>query len=120
MLVRFIDPNTYQHNERTPMNSPYSYDPFLVWECGYDKRDSTLYSDRLHSQDYNNYNSCCEKVWNNSGQNFSSRKYSEIEEFLSLYLKTPIQLTRIIEACNISNGYPYWVFNYRKKNNNND
>lgn len=44
------------------------------------------------------------------GQYFNNRKPEEIEKFLSQYLTNRIKLTAIMEGCNVSNGFPYWIF----------
>jgi hypothetical protein len=99
---------------RTKNEYPYSYDPFVVWEDNHGK-SSVVYSDRLYQWDYEKYNKCCQKVWNNEGQYFSQRQPQDIEKFLTLYFNKPIKLTLIMEGCNVSNGYPYWIFGYEIK-----
>jgi hypothetical protein len=54
------------------------------------------------------------EVWNNEGQYFNNRKPQDIEIFLSKYLEKSITLTGIEEGCNVSNGYPYWIFYYKE------
>lgn len=95
---------------RNPQTHPYSYDPFLLWKGDYKEGDSIVYSDRLISWDHEKFNKCCMEVFNNKGQNFNNRKPKDIEKFLSLYFDKDIKLTAIEEGCNVSNGYPYWIF----------
>jgi len=100
---------------RSKFDYPYSYDEFVFWIGDYKKGESeTVYSDRLYSWDSEKYNKCCLKVWNNKGQYFDNRKPEDIEKFLSLYMDMKIKLTAIVEGCNVSNGYPYWVFYYKE------
>jgi len=62
--------------------------------------------------DYKKFNECCKKVWGNEGQYFSNREPKDIEKFLSLYWNKKIELTAIEECCNVSSGYPIWIFYY--------
>lgn len=102
---------------RTKQEYPYSYDPFVVWKRDYHKgKGHTVYSDRLIQWDYNKFNKCCQQVWNNTGQYFDNRKPNDIEKFLSKYFDKEIKLTAIMEGCNISSGYPYWIFFYEYDN----
>lgn len=98
--------------ERTVRDYPYSYDPFVVFKSGlWEWKDEAYYSDRLHQQEPDHYNKCCEAVWGNHGQNFSRRKPEDIERFLRLYFRNErVILTGIEEGCNVGNGYPFWVF----------
>ena len=98
--------------ERTPREYPYSYDPFQVFkDPAWTDRDAVVYSDRMHQWDWEKYDRCCEKVWNDRRQSFSGREPAEIERFLQLYFEDPtLTLTGIEAGCNYSNGYPFWVF----------
>lgn len=99
--------------ERTKEIFPYSYDPFVIWKKGYKESDNAVYSDRLHQWDWEKYNRCHKEVWGNEGQYFYENTPKEIEKFLRLYFNEDIVLTAVMEGCNYSNGYPYWVFYYR-------
>jgi hypothetical protein len=97
--------------ERTKDTHRYSYDAYVVWQKDYDKgKGDTVYSDRLLQWDYTKFGVCAQQVWGNQGQYFNDRKPEDIQKFLSLYFGTEIKLTVIMEGCNVSNGYPYWVF----------
>ena len=114
-MIRRVRYSTNIHGERierTPREYPYSYDPFVVFkDPAWTDNDTAVYSDRLRQWDWEKYNQCCEKVWNNHGQYFSARKPEEIQRFLQLYFDDPtLILTGIEEGCNCSNGYPFWVF----------
>jgi len=112
---RYVDLDGYPVS-KTKEKYPYSYDPYVVWKGDYDKnRDGATYSDRLLQWDYDKYNRCCREVWKNERQSFSERNPKDIEKFLSLYFGKEIELTVLMEGCNVSNGYPYWVFIYRDK-----
>ena len=106
--------------KRTPQTNPYNYDEFVIWKRElntelYIKDSEAVYSDRLMQWDFKKFNKCCMQVFGNSGQYFSSRKPEDIEKFLSIYLDTEIELNIIVEGCNQANGYPYWVFIYKRK-----
>jgi hypothetical protein len=103
--------------EKTRDKYPYSYDPYVTYQCNYKKGENhVVYSDRLWQWDYNKYDKCCMEVWGNRGQYFSNRSVKDIEKFLSLYFEKEVSLTALMEGCNVSNGYPYWIFFYKDKN----
>ena len=104
--------------ERNKIDYPYSYDPYVQWESDDNKEwDSSVYSDRLMQWDFNKFNTCCQQVFGDEGQYFSNREPKKIEQFLSLYFEYPIKLIIIQEGCNVSNGYPYWIFHFKNLNN---
>lgn len=99
--------------KRSKADYRYSYDPFVVWKGDYNKNTSkVIYSDRLRQWDSEKYTKCSLEVWGNVGHYFDGREPEEIEKFLSLYMNNDIKLTGIEEGCNVSNGYPYWIFYY--------
>lgn len=98
--------------ERDKANWPYSYDRFVIWKGDWSETDYAVYSDRLCQWDSKKYSECCKQVWPNSGGLFSQKSPLDIERFLSLYFGKQIKLTGIEEGCNVSNGYPYWIFYY--------
>jgi hypothetical protein len=111
---RYIDMNG-NPVKKDKFKCPYSYDEFVLYdnrtkECS--ENTQTVYSDRLMQWDYDKFNRCCMNVWENQGQYFDNRQPKDIEKFLSLYLGKDINLTLMLEGCNVSNGYPYWVFFY--------
>lgn len=98
---------------RTQGEYPYSYDPFVVYSNDYKETDKVVYSDRLYSWDCTKYNECRNKVYKDHGQSFDVSDPGKIQEFLSLYFGRQVILTGIEQACNVSNGFPYWIFYYR-------
>jgi hypothetical protein len=102
---------------RTKEKYPYSYEPYFIWKKDNFKNgnNQTVYSDRLFQWDSKKFNECSEKVWKNSGQYFDNRNPSDIEKFLSLYYGEDIELTGIMQCCNLSNGYPIWIFLFNDK-----
>jgi len=105
---RPVNKNKEQH--------PYSYDAYVVWQEDFNKfKGDCVYSDRLFQWDTEKYNESCKKVWCNTGQYFSSRNPKDIEKFLSEYYDKEVKLTMIMEGCNVSNGFPYWIFFFENK-----
>lgn len=100
--------------KRTPFEYPYSYDPFVVWKGKYKKTDEIVYSDRLIEWDHEKFDKCCKAIWGNTIQSFDMRNPVTIEAFLSMYLEKIVTLTGIEKCCNVSNGYPIWIFYYRE------
>ena len=114
-LIGGVNAFTGEPIERTKASHPYSYEDFTVWGKNM-KGTSGVYSDRLYGWDYKKYNRCCEEVWGNQGQYFdrSDRTPETIEKFLQLYYDdTTLELTWIVEGCNVSSGYPYWYFSFK-------
>ena len=100
--------------KRNPFTHPYSYDEYVIWkdENFNKEKYSAVYSDRLYQYDYEKYNKCCQEVFENQGQRFDQRDPKEIEKFLSMYFDERIKLTAIMQGCNQSSGFPYWIFLY--------
>lgn len=97
--------------ERIKEEYPYSYDTYVVWKKDYKQgAGNTVYSDRLWQWNYQKYNDCCQRVWGDQAQVFYDRVPEDIQKFLSLYFNKEVKLTVIMQGCNVSNGYPYWVF----------
>lgn len=97
--------------KRTKDEYRYSYDPYVMWKGDYKKNSgNVVYSDRLYQWNSEKYNECYQKVWGNKGQQFYNRSSEDIQKFLSLYFDKEIKLTVVMEGCNVSNGFPYWVF----------
>jgi hypothetical protein len=104
--------------KKTREEYPYSYDAYVIWKKDYKEgKGNVVYSDRLMQWDFGKYNACCKRVWNDERQYFDDRQPEDIEMFLSLYFEKTIKLTAIMKGCNVSNGYPYWVFFYEDQIN---
>ena len=96
--------------EKTPHSHPYSYDAYVV-EKKADKYKNSIYSDRLWQWDYKKYNELCRKYFGNEAQLWDGRSFNKIEEFLRDHQSNPeLRLIGIMKGCNVSSGYPYWVF----------
>jgi len=103
--------------ERTPVEWPYSYDAFFEWKGrDFERTDAAVYSDRLRQWDGKAFADAVHEVWptNPGGQMFYGKNPKDVEKFLCLYFKKQVHLTGILRGCNVSNGYPYWIFAYRE------
>lgn len=102
--------------ERTRSSHPYSYDEFVVFRNGTNSEiNSTIYSDRLKSWDYELTEKLSKKHFGETGDYYTHRSPSVIEKFLQERLELPeLRLVVLTEGCNVSNGYPYWVFHFNK------
>lgn len=98
--------------KRNQLDYPYSYDPFVTFRNGENEEiNDTVYSDRLFQWDSQKYNKLCKKHFGNEGQYFDGRSPSIIEKFLQDYYGNKnLKLILIEQGCNVSSGYPYWVF----------
>jgi hypothetical protein len=98
--------------ERTPDEYPYSYDAYVITKAKNDYQD-TFYSDILLQWDYKKHNELCKKHFGDESQYWSNRSTEKIEAFLQDYSNNPtLKLVGIMTGCNVSNGYPYWIFMY--------
>ena len=102
---------------RTQSSHPYSYEAFTMFGKN-TEGTSGMYSDRMICWDHEKYNRCCKEVWDNHGQYFDRRGRcpKSIEKFLQLYNDNDkLELTWIVQDCNVSNGYPVWYFQFKEK-----
>lgn len=102
--------------ERSKMQFPYSYSPFVVWRKAgtTGPGEHAVYSDRLFQWDSNKHDSLCLKHFGDRGQMWSSRSPAAIEAFLRDYFgRQDLELQLVMEGCNVASGYPYGVFYYR-------
>ena len=102
--------------ERSPRDFPYSYTRYCIWRNKVNrwrKDDSVVWSDRLSWQ-YPEYDNLFKEILG-TGQYYSRKEPKAIETFLCRLLNEDIVLTGIEEECNTSNGYPYWLLYFRKK-----
>lgn len=101
--------------EKDRYTYPYSYDPYVVYKKDDRIKESVkgcVYSDRLFQWDSSKFNSLSRKYFNNERQmDWSERNPKDIEKFLIEYHELEnLELIGILNGCNVSNGYPYWVF----------
>lgn len=107
---RFVDLTA---TNRTKEDWPYSYSLHYLWgekQDGYD----AVYSDRLSQWDAEKSAAAREAV----------REYKTIyghwgregtEKYLSAYFGYEVECCAVAEGCNVGNGFPYWVFWFRRK-----
>lgn len=106
--------------ERTPEDYPYSYDEFFVFQSDdFDRnKASAVYSDRMMSWDFDKFAKAMSEVWKTGGQQFFDKKPGDVNRFLNLFFGKEVKLTAILRGCNVSNGYPYWIFAYEEVKEN--
>lgn len=101
--------------KRTPLSHPYSFDEHVLWKSDeFQRTDHMVYSDRMMSWDWNKFHDSMKQVWGKHGHYFDNDKPEDVEKFMSLYQGHPVKLTLIMKGCNVSNGYPYFLFGFRK------
>lgn len=101
----------------TPWTDPYSYDEFVLFKADdFNAMDSWVYSDRMLQWNRKEFEDAVHEVWpkKTGSQMFYNRKPEDITRFLSLYFGKEVKLTAVLQGCNVSNGYPYWIFAYRE------
>jgi hypothetical protein len=98
---------------RTKMSDPYAYDCHVIWRGGPNSEiKDAVYHDRMQQWDWEKYERCRKKHLD--GKRWDNADPKQVEAFLREYNDDPsLRLIVIQEGCNISNGYPYWVFHYR-------
>lgn len=75
------------------------------------KSNTTLYSDRLYQEDSKKHDKLSKEIFGNSGQYWGNRTISKIRLFLQKFVGDKnLELVRIVQYENQSNGYPYWRF----------
>ena len=105
--------NPYQ----SKFDAPYSYDPFSTFYNESVTPNHTVYSDRFHLWGEEKYSQACMKAFGESSSHFNNREPEEVEAFLKHYYQDEnLVLTRIVEWCNKSNGYPYYCFYFFSNN----
>ncbi len=103
--------------KRTPWTHPYSYDEFVLYKSeDFDPMDSMVYHDRMLQWDRDTFGKAVSKVWPEApgSQMFSGKSPVDINKFLNLYFGKEVKLTAVLQGCNLSNGFPYWVFAYKE------
>ena len=97
---------------RTPYTHSYSYETFVTLQKKKKYKDC-IYSDRLLQWDRNKHGRLCQKYFGNTAHTWSNRDSFKIEKFLQDYTDNKdLKLVGIMQGCNQSSGYPFWVFMY--------
>lgn len=104
---------TYNNPIRTIYTHPYSYDPILVYKDENFKPGQSFYSDRMSLWDSEKLSALKEKM-NLNDYCWRSPNLNELNLFISEFFNKPLKITRIVEMCNVSNGYPYWLIGYEE------
>lgn len=102
--------------KKTSQSHPYSYDAHVIdgkfnneVEKGY--INGCVYDDRLLQSDYKKYETLKSKYLN-KGINVTT-----VQKFLrEWYNDVSIVVVNVMKGCNVSNGYPYYVFQYHTDN----
>lgn len=104
--VDWVNP---ERERRHKYEYPYSYSEYYIWRNGNPSNaDDAVYSDRLYEWDYEKHVT----AWKVVGKRFDQMSRAELSKYLSAYFDKPIQAMAMAEGCNVSNGYPYWIFWY--------
>ena len=103
---------------RTPSSHPYAYDAYFIWKSdAFRETDHAVYSDRMYSWNSKAFNAAVAATWPKTpmSQMFGGKMPTDINRFLNLFYGKEVELTGVLQGCNVSNGYPYWIFAYRNK-----
>lgn len=115
--VYYYDADGFQRHipARTKYSHPYSYDPIVLFDTR-EKGDASAYSDRMVGWNYNKFYACMGKL--NNGKGEMAFRWSDRQLVTALmrdYNDDPVlEVTRVVEMCNASNGYPVWLVVYKK------
>lgn len=113
--------------ERPKSEYPYNYSDFCIYNASKETLKKIeddqvnyifngIYSDRMFSQNPDRYNSSMLEIFENTSQCFDNKSPMKIEKFLQVFYKDKsLVLTKIIESCNQSSGFPLWYFAFSKK-----
>ena len=102
--------------ERTPYSHPYNFDQHVIWvskKFNKSKIYSAEYSDRMLEWDIEKFSRCLQEVFGNQGQSFDNRDPKDVEKFLIKYFGHKLKLVAIEKCCNLSTGYPIWIFHFK-------
>lgn len=103
---------------RTQAEYPYSYDGFILHRLGKNEEaNATIYTDRLSSWGYEKKQTLSKKHFNDTGDDWSNRKPSAIQDFLREYTGDgELKLIFVMQYCHLSSGYPLWRLDYKTSN----
>lgn len=115
--IGFVDAEN-KRIAKHPITNPYDFSEHTVFIDAYETTDEAVYSDRLYQWNSDKFNFAMSGVKGTNQQMFHNLSPSDIEKFLYLYYGDNLKLTKIRYGCNVGNGYPYWVFFFRRPNEN--
>ena len=104
--------------ERTPHTHPYNFDQHVIWISEKFKKNkiySATYSDRMLEWDIEKFSRCSQEIFGDQKQYFDDRDPKDIENFLIKYFGHKLKLVAIEKCCNLSTGYPIWIFHFEDK-----
>jgi hypothetical protein len=101
---RWCSPN---QKNRTKEEYPYGYSDHFLWGTPAEG-DSAVYTDRLSQWDHDAFSRACRK----SSKSFRQYSKADADVFITEYYGRPTSVSALSEGCNVSNGYPYWVFSF--------
>lgn len=104
--------------ERTPHTYPYNFDQHVIWISEKFKENkiySATYSDRMLEWDIEKFSRCSQEIFGDQKQCFDDRDPKDIENFLIKYFGHKLNLVAIEKCCNLSTGYPIWIFHFEDK-----
>lgn len=104
----FVDPT---RENRTKEHWPYSYSEHYLWGEREDGCEA-VYSDRLAQWDGAKAVEAGKTV---AGLNCRYGYWGPegTSKYLSAYFGKPVEAVAVAEGCNVSSGYPYWIFWFR-------
>lgn len=117
-LANDLDSDLHRHNPpHTKRSHPYSYDPFTVYGGPNTGANGSVYTDRLWQWDHGKTQRIGKEVFEDGGDFHwfgSSLRPGKVQAFLRRWNDDEsIVLTRVVEYCNASTGYPTWLLVYR-------
>jgi hypothetical protein len=107
----WFEPNGYKGERRDKHEYPYAYSEFFlignhesVKGCGAD------YSDRYSGWDAAKFDA----AWEGSGKGkgWTRMGFEDCKKFVKAYYGETFEFCGLVEGCNASNGYPYWIIFY--------
>lgn len=104
---KWVDPK----RTRGKHSHPYAYDAFYHWRDRHIKRAHAVYHDRMQQWDWDKFEKARKLI---TGKWFYECTREELSAFLSAYFDKEIKAVALVEGCNQTSGYPYWVFYYRE------
>jgi len=114
--------DNYGNEVEKPKHSyPYNYSPYVNWQHNKlaESSNGGFYTDRAFTWDHEKYNDLCQKHFGNHGQYWNERA-EQTPELVEAWVRDYVGdqtliLTKVIEYCNPSNGYPVWYLGYYKE-----
>ncbi len=102
-----------ERENRTKEEWNYSYSDHFNWrneEREELKTAQAEYSDRMAQWGHAKFQTACAT---GPKQHFRYWTPAQVSKFLTAYFGKPIRAVALSEGCNVSSGYPYWVFWFR-------